>query len=132
MRYSCCLLVLFLLLAVCPSCSEAPSAEEQASAAAEHYYRALYDNRTNDFLQGCAGADSMPDAYRKELLACYERHLTKVDGQHQGVSSIRTTRVQMDETLQVMQVFLLLCYGDSTQEEIVVPMVEQYGEWKMK
>jgi hypothetical protein len=31
-----------------------------------------------------------------------------------------------------MQVFLLLSYGDSTREEIVVPMVTQRGAWMMK
>ena len=132
MKYSCCLLAFLLLLGGFASCGKGLSAEVQAAAAAEKYYQALYDNHTGDFLKGCAGADSMPAAYCEELLACYERHLTKVNGQHQGVSSVHATRVQMDETLQVMQVYLLLCFGDSTQEEIVVPMVKQDEEWKMK
>jgi hypothetical protein len=27
---------------------------------------------------------------------------------------------------------LMLCYGDSTSEEVVVPMVERNGRWMMK
>ena len=37
-----------------------------------------------------------------------------------------------DSTQQYVQVFLNLNYADSTQEEIVVAMVERAGEWKMK
>jgi hypothetical protein len=27
---------------------------------------------------------------------------------------------------------LMLCYGDSTTEEVVVPMIERDGRWMMK
>ena len=37
-----------------------------------------------------------------------------------------------DTTLHVVYTFLLLSYGDSTQEEVTVPMVQVDGEWKMK
>ena len=30
------------------------------------------------------------------------------------------------------QVFLKMTYDDTTQEEIVVPMVEKGGEWRME
>jgi hypothetical protein len=38
----------------------------------------------------------------------------------------------MDSTLHLMQVFLVLGYGDNSQEEVVVPMVEQQGMWLMR
>jgi hypothetical protein len=34
--------------------------------------------------------------------------------------------------LQYTNVFLVLCFGDSVNEEIVVPMVERNGNWRMK
>ena len=46
--------------------------------------------------------------------------------------AVSAPRAQMDSTLQQMQVFLILQYADSTQEEIVVPMVEHNGRWQMK
>ena len=33
---------------------------------------------------------------------------------------------------KVTNVFLVLCFGDSVNEEIVVPMVERQGRWRMK
>ena len=35
-------------------------------------------------------------------------------------------------TLHYTSVLLMLCYGDSTTEEVVVPMVERDGRWMMK
>ena len=32
----------------------------------------------------------------------------------------------------VVDVFLRIAYGDSTKEQIIVPMIEVKGEWKMR
>ena len=48
------------------------------------------------------------------------------------VDRIEVSHAVKDSTLQVMQVFLILNYNDSVREQIVVPMVESDGEWKMK
>ena len=52
---------------------------------------------------------------------------------HKGVKKFTATRAQMDSTMQVMQVFMQLDYGDGTQEEVVVPMItDEGGQWRMK
>jgi hypothetical protein len=38
----------------------------------------------------------------------------------------------MDSTLNIMQAFLTLYFADSTNEEIVVPMVLQGDTWMLK
>ena len=106
--------------------------EELASLAAEGYYRHLVAGEYELFLQGKAGADSLPEDYREQLLAGYKQFMAQQQAAHQGIRGIQTTNAHPDSTLQLMQVFLLLEYGDSTQEEIVVPMVEHDGRWRMK
>ena len=112
-------------------CSKA-SPEELASLAAEGYYRHLTAGEYEKFLQGKAGADSLADDYREQLLVGYKQFMAGQQAAHGGIRNIRTTNVRPDSSLQLMQVFLLLEYGDSTQEEIVVPMVEHDGRWRMK
>jgi hypothetical protein len=46
-------------------------------------------------------------------------------------TSGKTTAASQSRT-PIVYAFLLLCYGDSTQEEIAVPMVEQGGLWLMR
>lgn len=124
-------LVLLTVLVFLVGCGKA-SPEELASLAAEGYYRHLTAGEYEQFLQGKAGADSLPEDYREQLLTGYKQFMAQQQKSHQGIRSVQTTNARMDSTLQLMQVFLLLEYGDSTQEEIVVPMVEHDGRWRMK
>ena len=52
--------------------------------------------------------------------------------EHNGVNDIRIVRSSADSVSKVTNVFLMLCFGDSVNEEIVVPMVEKDGKWLMK
>ena len=51
---------------------------------------------------------------------------------HHGIREVRISNVQTDTAQKVTNVFLVLCFGDSVNEEIVVPMVERQGRWRMK
>ena len=106
--------------------------EELASLAAEGYYRHLLAGEYEQFLQGRVGTDSLPDDYREQLLAGYKQFMAQQQATHQGIRSVQVSNAVNDTTQQLMQVMLLLEYGDSTQEEIVVPMVEHEGSWRMK
>ena len=113
------------------ACSK-KTAEEQAMAAAQECYTQLLEGHYEDFLDGRAGMDSIPDSFREQLLVAYKQFAHQQGSAHEGWVNVEATRARMDSTLRLMQVYLLVSYADSTQEEIVVPMVERDGEWKMK
>ena len=106
--------------------------EEQASAAALQYYEALYGGQPEVFLNHRILADSMPDDYRRQLLDCYERHLSQVSRKRHGVNRVEVSRAEKAADLGIMQVFLVLSFGDGTCEEVVVPMAEREGQWMLK
>lgn len=121
-----------MIVALCLTACSEPSPEELASLAAEGFYRHLVAGEYEKFLEGKAGSDSLPADYREQLLVGYKQFMAQQQATHQGIRGIQTTNARPDSTLQLMQVFLLVEYGDSTQEEIVVPMVEHDGRWRMK
>lgn len=101
--------------------------------AAQGYYKHLVGGEYEQYLEGKAWADSLPDDYRKQLLVAYKHFMAKQQQEHRGVSDVRIMSAKGDTTLHQTYVFLVLCYGDSTNETIVVPMVEQgTGQWRMK
>lgn len=112
-------------------CSEV-SREEQAKEAAQEYYAALLQGDYQAFLEGRVHMDSIPDSFREQLLTSYKQFMRQQEEAHDGVVSFEPTRVVDDSLLQVMQVFMMVNYADSTREEIVVPMVEHQGKWMMK
>jgi len=54
------------------------------------------------------------------------------ENSHRGVREVRVVNAKTDSIQKYTNVFMVLCFGDSTNEEIVVPMVEQDGRWFMK
>ena len=119
------------LIVLC-ACSSTP--EEQAARAARGYYQCLIDDRPEEFLQGKANADSLPDSYRAQLLKAINQYRAEMLDKHNGLNEVQVSDnvARRDTSLNLTYAFLLLCYGDSTEEEITVPMVKHDGQWLMK
>ena len=90
--------------------NQGPSREDFAAKAAKEYYDSLIGGGYGYFTDGFNGTDSLPHHYREQLVV----------------------NAKTDSTTNITNVFLMLCFGDSINEEIVVPMVEVNGVWKMK
>ena len=125
-------ILLLLMVIRLVACGGAESPEEAAMKAAEEYYNGLKDGDYEAFLAGRADMEGMPASFNEQLLVVYKQFVRQQEEAHVGITSFTASRAQMDSALQMMQVFLMVNYADSTQEEIVVPMVERQGEWKMK
>ena len=124
-------LVLLVFLAQWASCSS-PTREELASLAAKGYYQHLIEGDFDHFLEGRVMADSLPDDYRSQLIDGYSQFLAQQVKARGGINEVRISRAYTDSTQQYTSVLLMLCYGDLTTEEVVVPMVEHDGRWMMK
>ena len=124
-------LVLLVFLAQWAACSS-PTREELASLAAKGYYQHLIEGDFDHFLEGRVMADSLPDDYRSQLIDGYAQFLAQQQKARGGINEVRVSRAFTDSTQQYTSVLLMLCYGDSTTEEVVVPMVERDGRWMMK
>ena len=125
-------LVVLVGLMVLVGCGKA-TPEELASLAAQGYYRHLIAGEYGQFLEGVAGSDSLSDEYREQLLTGYKQFVFEQRKGHKGINTVTVNNAKTDSTQQLVQVFLILQYADSTEEEIVVPMVEQQpGQWRMK
>ena len=110
------------------------SSEQQAAEAAQGYYQRLLDGYPDGFLAGKAAYDQLPADYRDQLVKANEQYMKDIQQKHNGLRSVVVSPNvgRKDSTLHVVYAFLLLSYGDSTEEEVTVPMVQVDGEWKMK
>lgn len=109
------------------------SSEEMASLAAKGYYDHLINGEYERFLEGKDGLDrNAAEDYWKQLIDNCHQYIRQQETAHRGISEVRVVSAKNDTLQKYMNVFLVLCFGDSTNEEIVVPMVEREGRWKMK
>ena len=127
-----------VLLAVLAACGSATK-EELASLAAKGYYDHLIHGEYEQFYEGM-DQRTLPDgtalsdeaAYRSQMLDNLRQFMARQAQEHRGVLEVRVSNATTDTVQQLTNVFLVLCFADSTNEEVVVPMVERHGAWRMK
>lgn len=124
-----CLVFFMILTGACSS----PTREELASLAAKGYYDHLIHGEYEQFLEGKDLLETSDDAdYRSQLLDNYRQFMEVQQSAHGGIRDVRIVRAKTDSLQTYTNVFLTLCFGDSTNEEIVVPMIEKEGRWRMR
>ena len=125
-------LVVLVILAILAACGSATK-EELASMAAKGYYDHLIHGEYEQFYEGMDQRELTGEAeYRSQMLDNLRQFMARQEKEHHGVLEVRVSNVTTDTVQQFTNVFLVLCFGDSTNEEIVVPMVERNGSWRMK
>ena len=123
------LVVLVNLVCACGSATK----EELASLAAKGYYNHLIHGEYEQFYEGMDQREFTSEAdYRSQMLDNLRQFMARQEKDHRGILEVRVSNATTDTVQQFTNVFLVLCFGDSTNEEIVVPMVERNGAWRMK
>ena len=127
-----CILCLLAALVVLGACGSATK-EELASLAAKGYYDHLIHGEYEQFYEGMDQRELTSEAdYRSQMLDNLRQFMARQEKEHRGILEVRVSNATTDTVQQFTNVFLVLCFGDSTNEEIVVPMVERNGAWWMK
>ena len=115
------------------SCKEEkPDPGYFAGIAAKGYYDLLLQGKYQDYVAGFHQPDRLPKSYRDQLLLNAQMFVEQQEEEHKGMKSVHVLNAKADTAKHVADVFLQVAYGDSTKEQIVVPMVEVKGEWKMR
>ena len=110
-----------------------PTAEEMASLAAKGYYEHLIRGEYDKFLQGKDGLNKhSEEEYWNQLRDNCHQFVHQQEQAHRGIHEVRVVNAKTDTLQKYTNVFMMLCFGDSTNEEIVVPMVERDGRWYMR
>lgn len=126
--------VLFVAAAMAlVSCKgDGPAPNELAAHTAKEYYDHLLAGRYDEYLAGVSGTDSIPASYREQLLVNARQFMAQQQKEHGGISEVRVVRAVADSLGRHADVYLMLCFGDSAKEEVVVPMVSDGNRWMMR
>ncbi len=99
--------------------------------AAESYYASLISGDVDAYMQGMADYDSLPDDYRSQLRDMFLQYLDGERRQRGGIVSATALRDTIIDSL-LAHVFIELLFGDSTHEEVGLPLVRTPDGWRMK
>ena len=124
------LLLLTLGLGACKS--EGPDAGQLAAVAAKGYYDLLLEGKYEDFVAGTHYPYQIPKGYHDQLVLNAQMFVEQQNEEHKGMKRVDVVQAKADTARHVADVFLSIAYGDSTKEQVVVPMVEVKGKWMMR
>ena len=125
------LLYLFVAMVIV-ACTSSLDEGEVAARAAKEYYGYLLQGNIASFVDGHYRPDSIPDTYREQLITNTKMYVNQQNEEHRCIKDIRIVDTKTDMQKHAANVFLVLSFGDSTSEEIVVPMVESGGVWYLR
>ncbi len=113
-------------LCACDSATSGKYARRAAIEAYEHIIAGEY----GAFVSSISYSDSMTEAYRAQFEALVSQFADREKSLRGGLLSVQAVGdTVMDETALV---FLEVMYGDSTFEQISVPMVYNGEMWKLQ
>lgn len=111
---------------------ETPDPGYFAGIAAKGYYDLLLEGKYNDFVAGYNQPNRISKGYHEQLLLNARMFMEQQQEEHKGLVGIHVLHAKADTARHVADVFLQMVYGDSTKEQVVVPMVLVHGDWKMR
>ena len=122
------LFLVTLALVLMVSCKKEPDTPQ---AAAERYYGYLAEGNVDDYLRGLADYDDLPEEYRSQLRDLFLQYLDHEQHEREGIRSARALRDTL-VTPSEAHVFLEVLFGDSTYEQVSLPLVLTDEGWRMK
>ena len=115
------------------SCKEErPDPSYFAGIAAKGYYDLLLEGKYEEYVAGFNQPYRIPKGYHEQLLLNARMFMEQQQEEHKGLAGIHVLHAKADTARHVADVFLQMVYGDSTKEQVVVPMVLVRGDWKMR
>lgn len=99
---------------------------------AKAYYDYLIEGKYEAYIDGFYQPDSIPGSYREQLIVNAKQYAAQMKEDHGGLAAVKVAGAKADTARHTGHAFLVLCFKDSTKEEIVVPMALVEGNWMMK
>ena len=125
-------MIILLGLGLSSCKKESPDPGYFAGIAAKGYYDLLLEGKYQDFVSGYQQPNRIPKGYQEQLLLNAQMFVEQQQEEHQGMKKVDVISAKADTVHHVADVFLSVVYGDSTKEQIVVPMVQIKNHLKMR
>lgn len=122
----------FVAAAIVYSCRNEKTVDFAAANQAKAYYDMLVAENYEGFVDGMNIPERIPDSYRQQLVDNARMFMGEQQEAHQGLREVRVVNCINDSADVAAHAFLMLCFADSTIEEVVVPMVKRNGQWLMR
>lgn len=121
-------LIFAVFVSVWTACNRKES--HPAGEAALVYYGYLINGQYAEYINSIAYSDSMTDEYKSQMIDLTAQYMAREKELRGGLVNVELVGDTVADNLA--SAFIEVIYGDSTREEISVPMVLCNGIWKLQ
>ena len=123
-----------LSLALVVSCGDEKKVEKHSKP--EDVVLAAYNNlikgEYEKYVMNVQSYDSITEKYRKSLITAAKQFMAKEKEENGGIISVNVVDAKTNKSETYSLVMLILNYGDSTSEEVAVPVVKVGESWRLR
>lgn len=109
----------------------APTDTLRVDSIVEGMYRLFIDGRYEDYVRIQAGCDEKPKEYVDQTVVLLKMLHQRMDSLHRGPKDCRLVRYQRHGE-DYIDAFLEVQFKDTTTEVILIPLLLQHGEWRIR
>ena len=125
------LLLSYLLTACSPGGKgeglQPPTADEVMA-----YYELYRSGNYADNVKAMQSCDDKPADFCKQMADALKQHAARIKEEKGGTVSAEFLRTELHAEHSAADAYLSVTYGDSTKEEIVLPLVFWQDKWRLK
>ncbi len=111
------------------SCNGDGEQEQITVGDVEDVYKLYVNGDYEEYVNNMYSCRTKPESYKQAMVAFHRQHAEEQAACGKQVRSFSVERVTMHNEGHMAQVYLHVCYADSTEEEILFPMVQADGNW---
>ena len=125
------LLLSYLLTACSPGGKgeglQPPTADEVMA-----YYELYRSGNYADYVKAMQSCDDKPADFCKQMADALKQHAARIKAEKGGAVGAEFLRTELHAEHSAADAYLSVTYGDSTKEEIILPLVFWQDKWRLK
>lgn len=95
-------------------------------------YNSLINGDYAKYVSCVQSNDSITESYRNGLINAAKQFMAREKEEKGGIASVNVISAKTNESGTYSLVMLSLCFGDSTSEEVAIPVVKINDSWRLR
>ena len=125
-------LLLSFLLAACSPGGKGEGLQPPTADEVMAYYELYRCGNYSDYVKAMQSCDDKPADFCKQMADALKQHAARIKAEKGGAVSAEFLRTEMHAEHSAADAYLSVTYGDSTKEEIILPLVFWQDQWRLK
>ena len=124
--------LLSFLLAAWSSGNSGDGLQPPSAKEVMEYYELYRNGNYAEYVKAMQSCDDKPADFCKQMADALKQHAARIKEEKGGTVSAEFMRTELHAEHSACDAYLSVTYGDSTKEEVILPLVFCQDKWRLK